>query len=357
MDSYILFSLPGNRDPRTTSDFLEIVVPVSLSWFPIIVCSLLVIGFGLAKKWMIPSMAGQPLPLIWLAIGIIASFFVGSVFMVCNIAGLIFPLRNPDIYLVEPASVQIPGPLTTYEQSLADLKRMSNESDREYAIRANQIIHSGMIHYWWETGLDSFRIRIPVWENWLLYLRSYSCDSRYTKYQFADPRKALERGVGMCGQKSTALVGFLREEGIDAHIIGLEGHGLVTVELERDSSALLDPDYGVYIPMGIDEIRSKPDLIPIYYDSGVRRLVPDPNRRQQSIALIRDIFLKQTAWIDPTGFSLYLGLDVIKFEQLSYKLKWIVPILLMVPGILLFVVLHRSGSTFALGVKARLDEP
>ena len=50
------------------------------------------------------------------------------------------------------------------------LKREAGESDIDFATRITQIVHDGMAHYWYRVGIDKYYLRVPVWENYLLYM-------------------------------------------------------------------------------------------------------------------------------------------------------------------------------------------
>ena len=57
-------------------------------------------------------------------------------------------------------------------------------------------------HYWRDEGINKYYLRIPFWENYLLYIASYIDPEEYLKYEFYDYRRAIERGVGLCSQQA-----------------------------------------------------------------------------------------------------------------------------------------------------------
>jgi hypothetical protein len=94
----------------------------------------------------------------------------------------------------------------------------------------------------------------------------------------ADWRTALTVGVGYCSQQALALTGFLRERGVEARTVGLDGH-VVTVAMTPVGEWVLDPDYGVVLRHPLAEVARRPDIVrTVYGDAGyavdkVERLV------------------------------------------------------------------------------------
>ncbi len=131
----------------------------------------------------------------------------------------------------------------------------------------NDAVYRGVVHYWPETGeaVDRYRLRVPVYENYLLYLASYIRPDYFEKYEFVSARKALERGIGLCSQQAMAVRGAMKRNGVPARIVLLSGHVVVTAEVDRGEWWVLDPDYGVVIPKSISEIERDPEIIRPYY--------------------------------------------------------------------------------------------
>jgi hypothetical protein len=109
-----------------------------------------------------------------------------------------------------------------------------------------------------------FRLQVPIWENYLLWLAG-ELRPDYRLYAFADPLKAIERGAGMCDQVSSALTALLRQRDFDARVVQLNGHTVVTVEVDPGVWHVLDADFNVVIPRSIAQIQADPGMVRPYY--------------------------------------------------------------------------------------------
>ncbi|MBI1923541.1 hypothetical protein HYR99_04745 [Candidatus Poribacteria bacterium] len=203
-------------------------------------------------------------------------------------------------------------------------------SDEIYAVKINDAINKGIAHYWRKEGIDKYKLRVPIYENYLLFLASYLYPSVYERYEFRNYRQALERGVGLCSQHAFILVGFLRENGIRCEPVGLSGHVVVTAQVDKSNDTwwILDPDYGVVIKQSLDEIEKNPEIIRPYYaekgydkNSAVTPSVDD---------LVR-IYGKDGNYIGAGRRWGYI-------ESLSYILIWVIPLGLVSPYLITVVV-------------------
>lgn len=79
-----------------------------------------------------------------------------------------------------------------------------------------------------------------------------------------DTAEALQRGVGLCSQQAIALHGLLKMFGIQSRVLGLNGH-VVCIVLVQDRWIVADPDYGVVVPIAIEELEKNPMLAVPYY--------------------------------------------------------------------------------------------
>ena len=161
-------------------------------------------------------------------------------------------------------------------------------------------------------------MRVPVSENWVLYLLSYVKPSTYRDYEFCNWRRALRRGVGRCGQQSLALVSYLSEFGMDTGFVTLGGHVVATARVDSESWYMLDADYGGVIPFDISHAERDPSsVLPHYWSS-----VAAENRLHKLFA--------------PENRVSYGGVRAryaraCPIEAIAYWLKWLVPIVLLVP--------------------------
>lgn len=87
-------------------------------------------------------------------------FGIGVTLIVLNIAGLFKSMRNPEIYTEQNTSrvndVSIP-----YEKTKESIVKQPGETDKEFAIRINDVVSQSMAHYW-----KKYHLRVPVWEDY-----------------------------------------------------------------------------------------------------------------------------------------------------------------------------------------------
>ena len=257
--------------------------------------------------------------------------------------GLIVPLRSSEVDRPSRATIvrsHGPGDATmTWESARTQLARGARESRAAYAHRLTNVVAASVMHYWYERDRRAFRLQVPIWENYLLWLAGV-LRPEYRLYAFADPYKAIERGVGMCDQVSSALVTLLRREGLDARIVQLNGHTVVTAEVDAGVWHVLDADYNVTIPRSMAQIQAEPNMIRPYYQAAFNRL--DPVSSRISLDLIASFYAPPT-YIGEAGDNSALGERRIAFEALAYWLKWRLPLTLLAFGALIAAGL-RVGS-------------
>jgi hypothetical protein len=243
-----------------------------------------------------------------------------------NITGIFINLRNDQIY---KANLQYKFNVSltekeTYE-SLDQVFRM-DISDSVKAVEACDIISRGMAHMWENadsSDLVRYNLQIPPYENYILYLFSY-LNFRFEKYEFLNWRKALERGVGACSQHAIVLAEVLIENDIVANIVLLEGHVVVTAQVEGGKWITLDPDFGVVIPYSISEIEKRSDIITEFYAK--------EGYTPEIIDNLKRIYGKEGNVIYKSVFAYKGALGV--FEYMAYGAIWIIPILLGIPFLL-----------------------
>ncbi|HZG54804.1 MAG TPA: hypothetical protein VEZ40_22055, partial [Pyrinomonadaceae bacterium] len=132
-------------------------------------------------------------------------------------------LRNPAIYaerkLRDRDDITLPA---------ADLLRAAgrrpNEPAEAYVVRLNEAVNKGIAYYWEDEGAGKYNLRVPVHENYLLFLAAYVLPRYYRKYEFADQYKNLERGVGICSLHATVIAALLEDHGVGSKVILLNQH-------------------------------------------------------------------------------------------------------------------------------------
>jgi hypothetical protein len=274
-------------------------------------------------------------------------FVLGLLLLVVNTAGLFLSLRNGEIY-TEPLVAFPDDIVLTYDEFQEQVKRRPGEPEVDYIYRLNGVVNKGMAHYWHAEGLERYNIRVPIWENYLLFAGSFLWPYAFGSYEFQDPDKSMERGVGWCSHQADLLNRLLIRERIPAQTLFLNEGKYVTVhavvQVQTGGKWLVaDPDYGVVMPFHISEIEADPTVVKPYYAD-----------------------ISRTGWVArdqnyvPTGdlaVGLYSGADSqlvmpsekrANFEKVVYILKWLLPAVLMLPlaltnGIRRYRLMKRPG--------------
>jgi len=244
---------------------------------------------------------------------------VGALLLALHLGGRVVPLRNPAIYSERtpfPHDIQL-----TYEEARSQLVRRAGETAEAYALRAHDVVTRGMAHYWRDDGVDKYHLRLPPWENYVLWAASFVRPGMYRKWEFADPDRALERGVGLCSQAAIVLVHALRNNGVPAVIVGLDGHVVAMAAVAPGKRILLDADYGVVVPFGLTEVSANPDLVRPYYAAKY-----PPAKVDQMVG----IYGPKGNFLDPSGAANYTAVRHRR-EVISYTLCWVIPLVLMAP--------------------------
>ncbi len=257
-------------------------------------------------------------------------FFLGVGLLIINIAGLFISLRNESIYK-ERVGINLT------EEELYQWINKPDTNRKEYIKNLNEAVHKGIAHYWRDAGIDKYNLRIPFWENYLLFIASYLSPEEYLKYEFYDYRRAIERGVGLCSQQAIIVSEILLEKRIPSFIIGMSGHVVLRaqVDADRDEWWVLDPDYGVVIRHDIDVIESNPKIIKSFYAQAGYKL--------KTIDSLGKIYEKKEGYVvrDEQGARGY-RIKRYRAEHIFYFLKWIIPFIFLITSIILFIKRRRN---------------
>ncbi|MBU4193003.1 MAG: hypothetical protein KKD85_11905 [Proteobacteria bacterium] len=233
-------------------------------------------------------------------------FLCGALLFATNLFGSFHGLRSEALKTLIS--------LETFHQ---EMQRRTNESDTEYAKRMTSLVHLGILHSWDLPKAEAYHVSLPIWENWIIYALKHFIPS-FEQWEFVDADKAIERGVGLCSQQSIILSELLHKNGLDANILVMDGH--VMVALTQGRHMILDPDYGVVIEGTLDDARNNLDLVRSKYPSnaveGIVSIYAKPH-----VAMVSGVeqYHPRRFWLEP----------------LLYAMKWLLPLLLMVPRVLL----------------------
>ena len=253
---------------------------------------------------------------------------IGIILLGVNIFGLFKTMRNPAIYSEEISLRNRINDITIkYPEIKEMLKRKEHESNIDFALRINKVVNDGFAHYWKTEGIDKYHLRVPAWENYLLYVASYIKPVRYERYEFSNYKKNLERGLGLCSTHSTVVKGVLLGNGIKAELLDVgKHHVVVRAEINDTATYILDPDFGVVVPFDTAAIQANSEIVRDAYSNMSDLYYPDAIEPYTTDLLV-EIF----------GKKLHVYSVDNWFEYFSYRAIWILPFLLMLPfGINLF---------------------
>lgn len=260
---------------------------------------------------------------------------IGLVLLGINIFGLFKTMRNPDIYTEEyRIRNRLNDVMIPYPAIKKMLHRNVGETDIDFAYRINKVVHDGFAHYWRNEGIDKYHLRVPVWENYMLYAASYIKPKQYLRYEFSDYRKNLERGAGLCSAHAIILKGVMMENGIKAELLDVGKQHVVTrVEFDNRTAYIFDPDFGIAVPHDTAAISTNPELVREPYANMADLYYPDAVDPYTTEKMVK-IF----------GMKKYVYEVNNPFEFFSYWAKWIVPLLLIMPYCY-GKLFHRGRST------------
>lgn len=240
---------------------------------------------------------------------------IGTVLLIINLYGLTQSMR-PATFLNDELRFGAKDVSMNLEEYRQAVIRQDDESDIEYAKRLTQVIADGTAHIHWEQyEPDKFHQRVPIWENWILYAMAlFSGIPEFERYHFVTPSKSIERGIGICGDASMLMTSLLEDNGIEASIVTVPGHVLVTAEIEGQSK-VYDPDFGVILPYSAPElIHNVEAASQLYVDAGYTIY----DRRFFNKAFSQPHRL----WDGPEHFIT----TKYYFEKVSYWLIWLIPL-------------------------------
>ena len=258
-------------------------------------------------------------------------FLIGCALIAVNISGFFFSLRNNSIY--QEPKVKFTNDITLTEKEVLQAIAKDPSNIEDYLQTVNEAVNKGIAHYWLDQGIDTYHLRVPIYDNYLLFGLSYVKPDIYKKYEFCDFKKGIERGVGLCSQQAIIIEGILINKGIDSNIVGLDGHVVVQAQISQKDNQywMLDPDYGVIIKTDIKEIENNPAIIRSYYS--------EKGYDDKTIEKLVKIYGKEGNLVYDKGVVGYPDCSgkKILIEKLSYIFIWLFPLLFILPTFMTFV--------------------
>ncbi len=260
---------------------------------------------------------------------------IGVLLIINNLVGVFVNMRNPAIY-TDPNN-EFPNDITLTEaQFYQALGRISGDR-LQVLTQMTALVNTGIAHNWHDYNIAKYDLTVPVYKNFILFGTSFLWPDLFAKYQFVDYHRAVERGVGLCSQQVFILVGLLAERGIQADIVGLDGHVVATASVDQAGKEwwIFDPDYGVIIPDNISTIEANPELVrPYYVEKGYKVKKVDT-----LVGYYGKEGNKVTHGI--VGYSRFR----YYYEYFSYVMIWVIPLILFVPlGVFTIPTFVKKGK-------------
>lgn len=353
-NTYLAWSRPDDADPRLVLQPTFVRYPVRATGELVAATLLLSAGLGLGA--LLANTARRAV-----AFAGIILLVPGTILMGANLAGVVMPLRAPTLAGTQ-GGYGAHDLRYSYSEAVRRLGWRADDTPAAFAARANDTVSGAVLHFWTESRFREFRIVLPLWENWLIRLLG-QIRPAFTEYIFWDPWKTIERGVGTCGHVASALVGILRERGIDARMVTLFGHVVVTAEVAPGVWHIFDPDLGVVIPHDLPTLQQREDILRQAYGPVIRSLPLDPDIRQVFEDMLVNAYVdRATNHIDPLGRESYhsglraFGMWHSELEPFLYRMKWLIPAgLMLLGGVIVAAAMrwprrrrsHRAGDLAA----------
>lgn len=271
-------------------------------------------------------------------------FLAGASLMGLNFYGLSQELRRPGLGIDDHSQLRfLPERVWAYEESIGRLDQLSQlDSKDEIVYAANQIIHDSLVHVdWLRVDPNEYRQLIPPWENYFLFvIGRFSGLPQFERYHFSDYRRSIERGIGICGDFSMVLSQVLALHDIPSKIVSFDGHVVVEYVTQAGVPIILDPDFGVVVKLSHLELEDRMKK--------VKRTYLDAGYTKSEVDYLFEIYTKNYTLFNDTYD--FMSKRYI-FERVSYALKWVLPIGMIVFSVIGLWILRKRKV--ALSTKER----
>ncbi|MCK0163982.1 hypothetical protein [Marinobacter sp. S6332] len=258
------------------------------------------------------------------------AFLLGFILLAINFYGLTQTIRKPGLGVNDHEQLRfIPERVWSYEESINAIDSLDRSLATEAIVsKANYLVNQSLVHIeWLDVDAQAYRQLIPMWENYFLWaIGEFSGLPQFERYHYADYKRNIRRGIGICGDASTVLSSILDTYDIENRIVSFKGHVIVEYENEQGYRSLVDPDFGVEMDGNLEHLVQNPEGFKQYYlDAGY------PS------AEVDWLFKAYDSTFSIFDDTLHFMTKRYIFEQVSYVMKWLLPILLVFfPGVYLF---------------------
>jgi len=272
-----------------------------------------------------------------LAIALV-SLAVGLILMSINLYGLTQSIRKPGVGVTDHHLLRfIPDRVLTYEESMAKIDALASISDRDsLASEANDIVNESMVHVEWkQVDREEYRQLIPIWENYYLHFLGIVTDlPQIRRYHYANYKRNIKRGIGVCGDAATVLSSILDRYQIPNRLASF-GDGHVVVEYESDNAEryVMDPDFGVELGMSLEKLTDDPGTM--------REIYAARGYSTREINTLERVYGSGFSIFDDTYH--FMTKRYI-FEEVSYVMKWLAPLFLLMISVFYLVRTRQERS-------------
>lgn len=233
-------------------------------------------------------------------------------------------------------------PVSNASETLARLAALEAEPvDAARLDEINRIVASAVVRYWPKPTEADADILRSFRENWLLasvqrlelaasgFLGS---TPKLALYERRDYRAVVGKGVGLCSQAALAVADYLDRRGVPVEIVGLDGHVIAAAEI-AGQSYLIDPDYGLLLPMSVAQAQREPRKVHEAYRTR--------GYSQEVAARIAAIYGAEGNKVSRPSDYMATAAFYTRLTELGL---WGLPLLLVAGGVLLLRPRHNHKS-------------
>ena len=249
--------------------------------------------------------------------------------MALNLYGLTQPIRYPGLFSTDESLMRFSSETNyTYDEIMAKIENFKPaDNDLDTARSLNELVNSSLTHVVWSrVDPATYRQLVPAWENYFLYLMGkFSSLPQFERYHFSNYKRTLERGIGQCGDASNVLSSLLNKYDLKNNIIAYPaGHVLVEYIDDNGQSHVLDPDFGVDVGVGADELDDQDEVVAAAYREVDRYTEEDIDYLVGVFKNYKEVFDDTTHFMTQRHY----------FEHISYVAKWLLPLAMIAFGLI-----------------------
>ncbi|GGY80148.1 hypothetical protein GCM10007071_29340 [Marinobacter zhanjiangensis] len=248
---------------------------------------------------------------------------IGIILLSINLYGLTQHIRKPGLGVSDHEQLRfIPDEVWSYQESMTAIDQLGRIDDRnQLAETANNVVNQSLVHVDWKrVDPQEYRQLVPIWENYFLWaIGQFSGLPQFERYHYADYRRNIRRGIGICGDASTILSSVMDRYDVPNRIISFRGHVIVEYQDESGDHYLMDPDFGVSLDTSLKGLLRDPESFKHRYLSA--------GYSEGEIDYLFEAYAKGYSIFEDTYHFMTLR---YWFEEVSYLAKWLMPILMIV---------------------------